>query len=719
MKHIRTNYRTVLASAVLGLCGMAPLSGYAAESNVYGWLGYFKPSFDDEMRAGWYKINTTTGEQTNVWLDKKLGMGGNYFYVGYVRDGKICGYYGNASTKMYLEFDLATGEPLTEKEFDVSGDNAYKNMLVGAYNKADDCVYGFSLNVDKTIDYVIKAPASDPMNFSIVRRMPSDYMMPVSCCFSSADNHLYGIDQYGDLIRMDVYGNFEVAGFFSQMSGESEPDIAWFESGMTYSPRDNAFIWNRHDVRYNTSFYRISADKDHKWTKLTDLPWQDQYVFMSSPDTDGSEAGPVAPGFVSCSFPDGAVDGSIVFRMPSKLADGSDAPASMTWTATDGESVQSGTAAPGDEVTVNYSGLNNGEHNFTFRAAAGGEQGASLVHNLWVGLDVPAAPENVLLEAAAGGYRLSWTAPDHGAHYGHMVPADLTYVVYLDGKQVGNATKECSVAVELPSDAATRQYAFQVYAVADREGKLVSEPGTSNSVFMGRGYDLPYTIVPDAEQAAAMTVINVDGDRSNWALTNEVGQNTPSFFTSRDWDNKGDDWLITPPLWFDKDNAKYNISFEVKFHNPLKAEEFYEVWVGDSPEADAMRQIRVAPKTRVNERTYYKVSYDFDVEKGGTRFAGIRYVGDADQGGIYVRNITVKCLDGGSGVETAQGAEVNATGHEGFIMLSAPESAKAFVYAADGRLVASPVVEGAITLQAERGLYVVKICDKSFKVFVK
>ena len=220
MKHIRTNYRTVLASAVLGLCGMAPLSGYAAESNVYGWLGYFKPSFDDEMRAGWYKINTTTGEQTNVWLDKKLGMGGNYFYVGYVRDGKICGYYGNASTKMYLEFDLATGEPLTEKEFDVSGDNAYKNMLVGAYNKADDCVYGFSLNVDKTIDYVIKAPASDPMNFSIVRRMPSDYMMPVSCCFSSADNHLYGIDQYGDLIRMDVYGNFEVAGFFSQMSGE-------------------------------------------------------------------------------------------------------------------------------------------------------------------------------------------------------------------------------------------------------------------------------------------------------------------------------------------------------------------------------------------------------------------------------------------------------------------------------------------------------------------
>jgi len=94
-------------------------------------------------------------------------------------------------------------------------------------------------------------------------------------------------------------------------------------------------------------------------------------------------------------------------------------------------------------------------------------------------------------------------------------------------------------------------------------------------------------------------------------------------------------------------------------------------------------------------------------------------VGDADQGGIYVRNITVKCLDGGSGVEKAEGGEVNASGHEGFIMLSALESAKAFVYAADGRLVASPVVGGAITLQTERGLYVVKICDKSFKVFVK
>lgn len=712
--------KALLLPAIIGAALCIPTPSRAEnESHVYGFLGYFQPKDENDFQAGWYSINTTDGSETKLWSDQKFGITGTYFNTGYIRGNRLCGYYGNTSGYFYFEFDLATGVPVIQEEIDASGENAFRKLFSGAYNRADDCVYGFSLNVDRTKEYIVKVQASDPMNFEIIREMPENFLIPVSCCFSPTDNHLYGVDQLGDLIRMDIYGNFEWIGAFSEMSGETTPNIAGWESGMTYSPRDKAFIWNRQANTFENWLYKIDATT-LKWSKICELDWADQYTVMACTDTDGDDQGPVAPEAVSRNFANGASSGSIVFRMPKLLADGQNAPASMKWIATDGQEKQEGTASPGEEVTVNYTDLGNGEHNFRFRAYAGDKAGASLVENFWVGYDTPKAPDNVQLIPLEkeGEFNLSWTAPTGGSHGSYVDTSALKYTVTLDGEIVKAGLTECSTTVTLPTDAETRRYSFQVTASADG---LTSESSRSNYVFTGRGYGVPVYITPTQEQAENMTTINVDGDKSNWHYTIEAGIKTAAFYTGKDWDNKGNDWLITTPLWLDDTSKKYQIDFEVKFHTTLKTEEFFEVWLGTAPTVEDIRTQRIAPKTRVNSNSYYTSKHTFEIGEPGTYYLGIRYVGDADQGGIYVRNINItKTDEPSSGIDGVMASEdVNVTGENGCIRISSGKAITADVYSAEGRHVAHSEVNGVSTLPMAKGIYMVKAGAATYKILVK
>lgn len=683
------------------------------DANIFGFNGS-QNNYDTETHHGWYKFGPN-GEENHLWADYHLGAMGTYFNVGYIRNGKLCGYHGNQSQLLYLEFNLETGTLLLDRDIPVKSEEyAHRNMLSGAYNPADDCVYGFASNIDSTRAYFVKASAADPENVTIVREIPQGYAILVSCCFSPVDNHMYGIDALGDLVRVDVYGNFELVKLMADMDYMGG-DLAGWESGMTYSPKDNAFIWSRQLPIFQSHLVKIDIDNDYQWTKVSDHGDQYQFTILACTDTDGDDNGPVAPTIVSQQIDHANMSGTIEYKMPVKLADGSDAPASMNWSATCGMHFQNGTAAPGETVTVTYTGLENGEQNFTFRALAGQARGASVVTNRWVGLDKPQPPTNVTLTPVTpGNYKLSWTAPAQAAHNGYMDASKLMYAIFLDGKQVGAPITACEADVTLPTDEDTREYFFEVVALADG---MVSESMKSNKVYTGRGFGIPYTIVPTDEDAEKMTSINVDNDKSRWGFVSEIGDGY-AFYTNRDWDNAGDDYLITPPLWFDDTSKKYNIEFEVRYHNPNKVEEYFDVWLGTGDNADDIREKRIAPKTKVNARNYYKVNYDFEVATPGTYYLGIHYTGDADQGGIYARKIKITQTDKPSSAAEIGADGVSVKGADGAIIVSGI-AGMAEIYATDGRLVASARVNGETSVSVASGVYVVRMAGKAYKVHVK
>lgn len=714
---------TILRGLGFGVMAMATvLSGSAQnatihpDANIYGWNGYSSTSYEN-TETGWYRFGTN-GEEQQQWADTFIMTFGTYFNVGYIRDGKICGYYGNSTGAFYLEYDLNStdGRPVTLEELDVEGENAHRNLWSGAYNVEDDCVYGFGTNQDVTKIFLVKASASDPTNINIVRELPDDFTMMVSCCFNPKDNRMYGIDLFGDMVRCDVYGNFELLAVQKDMDYGGTPPMAQWESGMTFSPKDNAFIWNRQFNNYTSDLVKIDAET-YKWSKIAGIQEFHQYTFLDTMDHDGAPDGPARGEFVRFDFVGASTSGSVTYTMPSKLADGSDAPASMTWTASCGDIVKSGSAGPGETVTVTFSGIPQGLGIFNFRADAGESHGITLVNTRWIGNDTPARAENVTLtEIADGKCKLTWTAPDHGAHNGYLDTSKLLYAVFLDDVQLNTPTPACELDVELPVDADTRGYNCCVVAIANG---MQSEISRSNTVYTGHGYPLPYMIAPSQDEASKMTIINVDNDRSGWRFMNEIGDGT-CFYTNRDWTNPGDDYLITPPLYFDDPYMIYQINFEVRYHNPQKPGEYFDIWLGSAPTVQGIREQQVVGKTAVEGQQYQRMSFDFQPATAGRRYLGLHYIGDADQAGIYVRDIRIIKTDKPGGVTgVGRDEDVNVWTGTGTISVRSEKPVEVSVYAPDGRLVALQTVEGETGIPVARGIYIVYAGGRAFKVNVK
>lgn len=690
------------------------------DAHIYGWNGYASTNYENSEH-GWYRFGVN-GEEQQLWADRFIMTFGTYFNVGYIRNGRVCGYYGNSTGLHYLEYDIngaggmgGDGTPVNMFEIEVEGEYAYRNMLSGAYNAADDCVYGFATNMDVSKIYLVKARAEDPADISIIRELPAGFTIMASCCFSPKDNCMYGVDLLGDMVRCDVYGNFELLGLGKDLDYGGTPQMAQWESGMTFSPKDNAFIWNRQFTNYTSHLVKIDADT-YKWSKISDIKLYHQYTFMDTTDHDGMSDGPVRGECVEIVFDGASTHGSVTYKMPTTLSDGNDAPSVMKWTATCGDITKTGTAGPGEIVKVDYNGIPQGNAIFNFRADAGEARGRTLVTTHWVGNDVPARPENVeLVPMTNGKYKLTWTAPDHGAHFGHLDTSRLLYKVFLDDVQINGTTSECEMEVEIPDDQDTKGYYCKVVAMVD---DLESEFSFSNQVYVGHGYNLPYYIEPSRDDVDMMTVINVDGDKSRWNFMNEIGAGT-CFFTNRDWNNPGDDYLITPPLYLDDPAVMYEISFEVRYHNPQKPGEYYDIWLGSAPTVEGIREKQIIGKTVVEDSKYRQVTYEFQPTAAGRHYIGLHYIGDADQAGVYVRGIRISKTDRPGAVTNVTDDQVKVWSDRNAISVSTHAAMDVNVYAPDGRTVAHETVNGNKCISVAPGVYIVCVGGNTFKINVK
>ncbi len=697
------------ALALLALGGMMQLQAQTTSpsgSSIYGFLGYT----EKHDRNGWYAISPE-GDMELLWLDEKLIMSGTYFTSGWIRDNKVCGLYGNASKLLYLEFDFNTGENVTERVIDISGDKQYRYMLTAAYNPTDDYIYGFSFNADRSIDYLVKAPAADPEKAEIIRVMPPDFMLCKSVCYNVTDNHFYGIDGMNGIIRFDVYGNFEYLG---DVDLPRVDNMAGWSSGMVYSPKDKCFFWDAQYAEFDSDFVRIDPTTYH-CEILKAYPFLDQITFMCCNDDDGMPGGPAAGTLKDYGFEGTSTSGTIVYTMPTAMSDGSEMPAELTWTATEipGGQTYTGTAAPGEEVTVEYKDLQSGEHTFSFYASTGDLRGASVFTNTWVGIDAPYVPENVKIsEKDANTFEVTWNPVTRGAHGTSLEGETISYGVFLNGEQK-LITKECRAEIEFDGEAPNKPFIAQVVAIV---GGVQSEAGYSNQIIAGSGYSLPFVVTPSEEEARLMTVINVDDDKSGWRYYVLEGDQT--FYTGRDYDNPGNDWLITPKLVFPSDASVYSISFEACCHASNFNEEYFEIWASQENTAEGMIDIRVAPRTQVSLQSWEEFKYDFEVDAAGGYYVGIHSISAADQRGWYIRNLSI--IEKESGIDQPINLLANAAGSRGEILLNGLEGATADIFAADGRKVASlDCRSNSERIQVQAGIYIVKAGKQSWKVAVK
>lgn len=712
---INKKYRTIgmMAAAVMAVSSpfastaTAQLKADGPESTVYAyrsWSG--TPAHDD---LGLYKISPS-GEAECVWIDY-TDVNPAYFISGWIRNGELCGIYGNRSGALYIHYEMGSGYLSGVKELDIEGKNAYKYMFTAAYNPDDDYVYGFSYNEDYSIDYLVKAPADDLEAVEIIRRMPNDYTMCMSICFNPIDHHMYGIDFLGDLIRIDTNGNFEVANTY-ELGADGK--LADYATGMCYSPFDKCFYWNRQLADFGSSWVRIDAET-FEYEKVAEMGFLEHYTVLACIDHDGDEDGPSQAYRVGHAF-DASGNGTVTVQMPATMANGDIVPETLSWTMTDmtGGKSQTGTAEPGKNVEVKFEGLSQGEHNFRFVTEADGKKSQSLYVNAWVGLDKPARVENIKVTPEGAQYRVAWDAVAKGAHGGLVNTEDITYTLYINKAKVAE-TKELSALVDGPT--ASNINKFEVMIVA-KSGSMISDPTYSDEVAVTGPRELPYVLEPTEEQASAVKMVNVKEDNSKWRLSKDFAGNA-AFLCTSDQNNAADDWLILPALIFDDSSAQYEISFMTSGNSNVKTAEFLEVTAGSSDQLDKLTELTILPRTQVAGTATKTVTQKFSVPAAGNYHVGIHCVSDANMAGVYVRNIKVVKIDN-AGVGELVNSETAVKGGKGEIIVSGTPGTDVTVYTLDGRVATSAQLEANVmTVGLKPGAYIVICGNSKFKVLVK
>lgn len=211
---------------------------------------------------------------------------------------------------------------------------------------------------------------------------------------------------------------------------------------------------------------------------------------------------------------------NISFRAPVKTVAGTDLTNITSVTiACDDDVVEVMTGVvPGQECSFVHENVDDGEHTYYIYVKNANGQGLPFSADVFVGSDVPTAPQNVRLMDRDGVIHLTWDPVTKGAN-GHYVDPDKvvyhvvrsdnhTMVMNLEGTEFDDTT--------IDPDQGRQQFVqYAVYAALD---DTMSGYTVSNAMVIGEPFNVPfYEGFPGGHISNSFWAI--EGDGASWSLT--------------------------------------------------------------------------------------------------------------------------------------------------------------------------------------------------------
>lgn len=415
-----------------------------------------------------------------------------------------------------------------------------------------------------------------------------------------------------------------------QATGAIDPDTGNF-----------IFIFNTNEGGYNGAaadeiarIYSIKPSSGEK-TLLASFPGKEITSMYIEPDRTAPTA-PGIPGELSADLPGGSLSGTLGFTMPSSLYDGSPASGTANWTIADGTTpIASGEASYGIEISAYVTFAEGGLRKLSFWASNDAGEGKKNRASLWVGPDVPMAPQNVMVsfDEPSGTFDISWDAVSEGEHGGFVNPSAIKYdVVRMPGEEkIAEGISPTNFTyVYVPSG--IESVSFKVVAC---QGELESAPGLSLPVTAG-SVALPYDLMSGDyyTRLENWTIEDVNDDGSTW----ENYSDGPRYKYSSS--NAADDWLISPPF-----NAMAGCHYKVNvaFHcQSTSYPERIEAKYGYAASSDAMTEV-LLPATDVRVLKADRLSFELDLvpDQDGKFFIGFHAISDRDKYYLYLTDLKI------------------------------------------------------------------------------
>lgn len=568
---------------------------------------------------GIYSFTAADGSITSedIAIDNNLYANGG----AYIKDG-IYSFvnhytYDDEQYITFYQYDMDTWQMLTEEE----GNEDFVAVTL-TYNPMEDAVYGIFWSDDEE-GYIFDQIDIEEMG-GYRYNTGSALDAKIMALASNDDGDVYGIGLDGKLYMMDVdTGDAEEV-------GELGVTPANYLQSAAFDSKTGILYWAAQLDDGTSALYEVDTESGEA-TLVAEFEDGEEIVGMWVKAPEADDDAPAAVSDLAVQFAECQTTGTVTFTAPTETFGGEPLEGELTYTIlANGEEVTTGTAEPGESVSVEVS-LDEGENDIS--VTTGNDAGSSPASHItaWIGADAPVAPTNIILSIDQETLQatLTWDAPAEGQHNGYVAPEQLTYDVtrYPGGVTVAEGLHATTFAEVLPESGMTLYY----YEVTPVNGTQKGKAGRSNTVTAGGALTLPYT--EDFAQRSGFdlyTVLDSNKDKNTW----EYAYGSVRYYGE---EQAADDWLITPNVRMENDRT-YKIGFKFYASDDTKMERIgVNFGQGDDP---GKMDVMLAPE-EFNNTDVINYEEEITVEEAGNYRMAIHALSDADQGYITVDDIYI------------------------------------------------------------------------------
>ncbi len=574
--------------------------------------------YSDSQPQGLYKLPMTAGGKFEAIVtgENKAPIathGGvaidGVYYIAWQYD-----FYGMMTINYLESWDMETWQRLSRTEVsntvlfatDVSLDPV-SGKVYGCYFNDDETGYVFGIG-----DYKAKT------------RMPiSEITVPWNGVAFDADGTLYAIDINGDLLKVN-----KSTGATTKVG--STGVTPRYLSSAVIDHKSGRMFWSVFGEDKNGKLYEVNKSTGVA-TELCHFPGNEEVcgMFVIAPEADDNA--PAAVENPVLNFPDGSLTGTVDFKMPTTLFNGTPATGQLSYKVSmDDVAVSQGTAMFGDNVKAPVTLNKAGEHEFVITVSNGAGTSPKVKVSGFVGKDTPAMTKATLTRVDDR-LSLSWTPVTESVNGGYMDVNDVTYTVtrYPGAVVVANNYKATSFSEAIPSvESLTSFY----YTVVAKSGGLASGVAKSNTVSVGSvtpPYDSDFSVSTGLD---GYSILDVNKDGKAWSLE------TSRAYLPYNKDLDSDDWLMSPPLRL-MSGKMYKVSYTLSTKSSSFKERAEVKW-GNAATPEGMTATLLEP---LELATLVGVSYENYITPSadGLYYVGFHGISEKNAYGLYVDKFSV------------------------------------------------------------------------------
>ncbi len=543
-------------------------------------------------------------------------------------------YYGAYHTEYYGEYQLyINGYDINDgtRKYQRYGDSSAEATDV-AYNPADGKVYGCFCDPDSpdfseyyfgTIDY----------STGVTTRI-SDLPRQMAAIAINSEGTIYVIDkqqeQVGYSLKTTGADLYTIDATNGEMTFIGKTGLLpEYRTSACIDPASGRMFWTLSPDDELGYLYEINTSNGLP-TLIYTFPGDEEIVGLFIKDSGITAGSPAAASNLSVSFPNGEMNGTVSFSLPSLDNDGNTLFGNLNWSLYFNELKKAeGSGYAGQEIELPVEVEEEGVYTISVIVSNSEGNSPEAIVTVYIGYDTPLAP-SVNAELLSSGIKISWEPVTETVNGNAIDPNTVSYDILRlpDNEELYNYLSLTEITDIIPDD----ELAFRQYKVRARVGSKMSEWGVSPKVFIGAletPFEDDFNKISDFD---FYTVIDNNNDGITWGPY--IG-NIQVAFNS---DAAMDDWLITPPVMLYAGKA-YKFSIDVLTGNGTAQEKFEVKWGLDN-NVEYMTEPLIELQSVAH--TTYETYHGFIIPKTtGRHFIGIHGCSDADMYTITVDNLKI------------------------------------------------------------------------------